>query len=99
MAPVEVRPVAGGPTVVLDAGVPWPRTPAEVEREWARAAARVAQIADAGKRETSELTSPERYAIGAWVAARWSRAEVVHSPVLRVAQPVTGRLIRQELAV
>jgi hypothetical protein len=96
MTRVENTPLVGGPTVFLDTGVPWPRTPAEIRHEWLRAAAVVSKMRPG--RSWAELPGVERYAFGVWEAAHWSRGEADTSPVRRMPGPVTGQAVRDELA-
>ena len=99
MATVETTPLVGGPSMVLDAGVPWPRTPDDVAREWARVEARYARLFVSGGRSLSQLTSAEQFVVGVRVAARWTRAESARSPLRLANEPVSGQAVRDELAV
>jgi hypothetical protein len=97
MTRVQNTPPIGGPTVLLDTDVPWPRTPPEIEREWQRAATYVVDIDP--EQPWAELTGLERRSYGAWRTALWCRGQVDTSPVRGIAGPVTGQGIRDELVV
>jgi hypothetical protein len=96
-AAVATVKTVGGPACVLDAGVPWPRTPDDVAREWARLEARYARITVVGRRTMADLSSAERFVVGVRAAARWTRGEVEKSPVCLVGAPLTGQGVRDEL--
>lgn len=111
MAPVEIAPASGwdgGATEsialptgvgVLDAGVPWPRTPQELDREWGRVVELVAEMTSGPARRASELSPGERYVMGVRAAARWTLGDSSRTPTSGRELEMSGAQIRAELAL
>jgi hypothetical protein len=97
---------AGEPPVVavpgevrmLDGGVPWVRTEAELAREWARLTARLVAVTGGRGRAVAEMDGAERALLGVRAAARWTLGETACAPMSRDRVLVTGASIRGELA-
>lgn len=109
MAPVEITPSTGsasnlptappaGWTGVLDTGVPWPRSAAELDREWVRLRRRLTRMTQQPGRAASELNGAERFTLGVRAAARWTSGEIAMAPTTGLDAPVTGAQLRAELA-
>lgn len=98
--PPEGASAMAGRVCVLDTGVPWLRTGAELEREWARLRPVVEPIyakVNAAP-ETASFTPGERHAMGAYLSALWTLGGSAEVPLGGAESPVTGRAIRWQLS-
>jgi hypothetical protein len=94
-AEVQILAVPGVPCL-LDCGVSWVRTGAELDREWPRMLEAVDARA-ARSQVTPERDGMDRAVLGIYNAAQWTVGDLAIAPVLKRRLPVTGRTLTDEL--
>jgi hypothetical protein len=94
---VEVQIVAvPGVPCLLDCGVSWVRTGAELDVEWPRMLRAVDARAARGL-VTPQRDGMDRAVLGIYNAAQWTVGDLAIAPVLKRRLPVTGRNLSDEL--
>jgi hypothetical protein len=91
-------PAVPGIVRMLDAGVPWFRTGAELDVAWDRLWEAVTAVLTNGlPNDYESLVGVERALFGVYNAARWSLLQVPTAPMGGEHTPVTGGSIRRQL--
>lgn len=87
-----------GQVGVLDSGVPWLRFAGELDEQWDRLLALLADAVGDEGLPVEAMDGRDRFVLGAWTAASWTLGHTAVAPVSRRERPVTGQAIREELA-